>query len=164
MAGVNKHYATVAQVTIAGVNYTPAALVTALQAVAQMLIDVETAEASYKAKLAVASVHPGLIPVLVTDTTAFVRANVGATPDVLHDFGLAPRKPNTPLTAAQKAAAAEKRNATRAARHTMGSKQKKSVTGAVPAAATATPAPAVPAPSAAASTSSAAVPAVTPGK
>jgi hypothetical protein len=42
----------------------------------------------------------------------------------LADFGLNPKKARTPLTIEEKAAAAAKRKATRAARHTMGSKQK----------------------------------------
>jgi hypothetical protein len=55
----------------------------------------------------------------------------GNQPDVLADFGLVPRKAPTPLTVEQKAAAAAKRKATRAARNTMGAVQKKKVVGTV---------------------------------
>jgi hypothetical protein len=48
---------------------------------------------------------------------------------VLADFGLRPKKAPTPLTVEEKAAAAAKRKATRVARNTMGSQQKKAVTG-----------------------------------
>ena len=61
----------------------------------------------------------------------FVKAAFGKSPDVLADFGLQPKKTSTPLTIDQKAAAAAKRAATRAARHTMGTKQKKNVKGTI---------------------------------
>jgi len=50
---------------------------------------------------------------------------------VLADFGIQPPKVRVPLTVEAKAAAAAKRAATRAARHTMGSQQKKAVKGDV---------------------------------
>ncbi len=50
--------------------------------------------------------------------------------DTLADFGLKPRKPRV-MTPEQKQAAAAKAKATRAARHTMGSQQKKAVVGNV---------------------------------
>ena len=60
----------------------------------------------------------------------FIKATYANQPDVLADFGIKP-KARTPLSAEAKTAAAAKRTATRAARHTMGAKQKKSVKGAV---------------------------------
>jgi hypothetical protein len=65
--------------------------------------------------------------------------------DTLADFALKARKPRTPLTPEQKAAAVAKAEATRAARHTMGPKQKAAIKGTVPATAPATQ-PAAPAP------------------
>ena len=64
------------------------------------------------------------------------------------------KKKALPKTAEQKAAIALKAKATRAARHTMGKKQKLAVKGTAPAALPPTPAEAAPAPAAA--------PAVTP--
>jgi hypothetical protein len=60
-----------------------------------------------------------------------VKATFGSSPDVLADFGLAP-KARAQVTVEAKAVAAAKRKATRAARHTMGPKQKKGITGVVP--------------------------------
>ena len=81
---------------------------------------------------------------------AFVKVTFGNTPDVLADFGLKPNKARTPLTISQKAAASAKRAATRAARHTMGPKQKKDIKGTVaptePEAASSAPAPVTAAP------------------
>ena len=66
--------------------------------------------------------------------------------DALADFGLKPRKVRV-TTPEQKALASAKAKATRAARHTMGPKQKAQIKGTVPAPAT-TPEPAPTAPTA----------------
>jgi hypothetical protein len=55
----------------------------------------------------------------------------GGAIDVLADFGLAPHKARRALTPEEKQVAAAKGQATRAARHTMGKKQKKAVKGNV---------------------------------
>ena len=70
---------------------------------------------------------------------AVIRGTFGNSADVLKDFGLTPRRAPTPRTAEQKAVAAAKRVATRAARHTMGKNQKKDVKGAVSATLVVTP-------------------------
>jgi hypothetical protein len=71
----------------------------------------------------------------VASSSAFVSATVeavyvafGNDAAALADFGLLPRKKPS-MTPAQKLAASEKAKATRAARHTLGSKQKLLVTG-----------------------------------
>ena len=64
----------------------------------------------------------------------------GGSLDALADFGLAPRKPR-PITPETAVAAVAKAKATRAARHTMGKKQK--ITGATAQSATENPTPVV---------------------
>jgi hypothetical protein len=59
-----------------------------------------------------------------------VKAAHGTSPEALAAFGLHP-KARVPLTVEAQAAAIAKRAATRAARHTMGSRQKKAVKGDV---------------------------------
>ncbi len=59
-----------------------------------------------------------------------MRCAFGSEPDVLADFGLHPKARAQPTVEAKTAAAA-KRKATRAARHTTGPKKKLSVKGAV---------------------------------
>ena len=59
-----------------------------------------------------------------------MKVNFSTSPDVLADFGINP-KARTPLTVEAKAAAVAKRTATRAARHTMGSRQKEGIKGDV---------------------------------
>jgi hypothetical protein len=62
---------------------------------------------------------------------AYLKAAYKGSPDVLADFGIQPPKARAPVTIEAKAAAAAKRASTRAARHTMGSQQKKAVKGDV---------------------------------
>lgn len=71
---------------------------------------------------------------------ALVVSQYGAASPVLAEFGFSPRKVAT-KTVAEKMIAVEKTRATRAARHTMGSRQKAAIRGDVSA-------PAVPAPAA----------------
>jgi hypothetical protein len=61
----------------------------------------------------------------------YIKAGYGSQPDVLADFGIQTPKARAQLTVEAKAAASAKRAATRAARNTMGSKQKKGVKGNV---------------------------------
>ena len=97
------------------------------------------AKAATKAKIVAENAQAPSLRSLMAEYVTFVKATFGNSPDVLADFGLKPKKAATPLTIEQKAAAAAKRTATRAARHTMGSKQKKSVKGTVTVTAPATP-------------------------
>jgi hypothetical protein len=56
-----------------------------------------------------------------------VRVAFGEQPDVLADFGPKPRKVHAPRTPEEKAEAAAKAKAMRAARHIMGPKQRKEI-------------------------------------
>ena len=130
IAGVNKHLTSTTPIVILGSPSTPAEITTKLQSIVNLRSDVETAKAATKAKLATeAASMPSLLAFMSAFET-YVKAAYGASPDVLADYGIHP-KPRAPLTVEQKAAAAAKRAATRAARHTMGTKQKAAVKGDV---------------------------------
>jgi hypothetical protein len=131
VAGVNKRFATGTQVSFAGGSYTPAQITSKLQALVTLRTDVDTAKASTKAKLAAESADAPPLRTFMSALVAYVKAVYGTQPDVLADFGLTPKAPRTPPTIEDRATAAAKRTATRAARHTMGSKQKTAVKGAV---------------------------------
>jgi hypothetical protein len=130
IAGTNKHLANTAQVLLAGGSFSPAQITARLQALANLRNDVNAAKALTNAKLAVEKTDMPALRVFLDAFVSFVKAAFGNQLDVLADFGLRP-KARTPLTVEAKTAAAAKRKATRAARHTTGSKQKKSVKGAV---------------------------------
>jgi hypothetical protein len=87
----------------------------------------ECEAARAKAVADVKSLMTTVIPVH-QDLIAFVEATLGRDPTVLADFGEQSTARKAP-TADTKAAAVQKRDSTRAARHTMGSVQKKAVKG-----------------------------------
>jgi hypothetical protein len=130
IAGTNKHLANTAQVMVAGSSFTAAQVTAKLQSLVTLRSDVDAARASTKARLAAEKADMPALRTFMDAFVSFVKAAFGTQPDVLADFGLHP-KVRAPLTVEQKTAAAAKRKATRAARHTMGSKQRKTVKGNV---------------------------------
>ena len=100
----------------------------------QSLIDALTAAVAAKAERVeavanVRSLEPQVMKVHA-DLIHYVEVTSGSSPTVLADFGKQPKARKVP-TAAEKAAAVQKREATRAARHTAGPVQKKAVKGVV---------------------------------
>jgi hypothetical protein len=130
IAGTDKHLANAAQVTFAGGSYTPSQITAKLQQVVSLREAVDAAKASTKARVAAEKADMPALRTFIGALVAYVKAIHGTSPELLADFGLNP-KARAPLTVEAKVAAAVKRNATRAARHTMGAKQKKVVKGAV---------------------------------
>jgi hypothetical protein len=141
IAGTNKHFPNPNDsLVFGGATQTVAAMLAMLQAIIALRAVVEAAKAALATAVAA---ETGQLPPLIVSFKAykkFLLARFGDTPDVLADFGLAPRKARTPLTAEQKAAAAAKAKATREARHTMSSKKKKGIKGNVTATLVVTPA------------------------
>jgi hypothetical protein len=130
IAGTNKHLASATQVVLAGGTFTPAQITAKLQSLVTLRDEVNTAKASTEAKLTAERVETPSLFAFMDALMTYVKATFGNAPDVLADFGLHP-KTRTPLSVEAKAAAVAKRKATRAARHTMGTQQKKGVKGAV---------------------------------
>jgi len=131
IAGTNKHLSGLSSLMLESGTVTPAQIESSLQTIIDLRTAVDDARAATKAKLA--EEHAQLAPLRsrMAALVAFVKAAFSKSPDVLADFGIKPRKTMTPLTIEQKAAAAARRAATRAARHTMGASQKKKVKGTV---------------------------------
>jgi hypothetical protein len=149
VAGAVKHFSTVSSLTIGNGTFTPAQIEASLQTLIDLRTAVDDAKTVAKAKIVAEAAQAPSLRSQMAAFVAYVKATFGNSPDVLADFGLKPKKARTPLTVDQQAAAAKKRAATRAARHTMGSKQKKEVKGTITTIVTAptTPAPAPVAPS-----------------
>ena len=129
-AGTQKHLSTITQLIVGSGTYTPTQVETQLNAFAALRNDVDAAKAVVKAKLADEATQSPAMRAFFLAFIAYVRAAFGNSPDVLADFGLAPKKVKAPLTAVQKAAAA-KAKATREARGTKGSKARLAVKGNV---------------------------------
>jgi len=131
IAGIGKHFANAESMAFGSATLTPAELTKRLQKLVDLRTAVNDAKATAKAKLADETTQAPALLGLLTEFESFVKVTFSKSPDVLADFGLAPRKVSTPLTAVQKVAAAAKRKATREARQTMGKKQKRAITGNV---------------------------------
>ncbi len=130
--GMKKHFSNAsAPLAFEGSTFTPAQLASAFQTLIDLRAAVDDAQAVAKAKVAIEATQAPPLRRLQSAFVAFVKVTFGNSPDVLADFGLKPRKATTPLTVDEKATAAAKRAATRAARNTMGSRQKKKVKGTV---------------------------------
>ena len=141
IAAIQKYLMQLASMLVAGVAYTPAQFIALLQK------DIDLADAASNARedLRVAAgaarqQRATMTPILV-GFRAFLE-NMFTDPSTIAEFGFSPRKRSKP-TAETAADAVKKRAATRAARHTMGPKQKQDIKGTVPAA-PATPAPVSP--------------------
>ena len=162
--GMKKHFPNGSQkLTFGGgsVTVTVDEAVTNVQAIIDNRAAVTTARAN--AKVAI-DTENGKLPALLAflrALEAFIRLNFEANAAALADFGLAPYKVKTPMTAEQKAVAKAKAKATREARGITSAKAKKAIKGNVSATLVVTPAaPAAPAVAPAASAPPA--PAVTP--
>jgi hypothetical protein len=132
--------------TLDGQSFTAQTLVQTLQSLGDALSMVDTAKANWKDALKnLADVKAKVRPILGA-YRSWVVATYGNAPAMLADFGITPPKARTPLTAEQKVAAVAKRDATRAARHTLGPKQKKDIKGTAVATAPHNVAPQSPAP------------------
>jgi hypothetical protein len=130
IAGAAKHLTGVTQVTLLGSSYTPNDLASKLQSLVNLRSDVDAARAVTAAKVAAEAAQAKPLRALMSAFVAYVRVTFGNSPDVLADFGLAP-KAQAQVSPETQVIAAAKRKATRAARHTMGPKQKAGVKGVV---------------------------------
>ena len=131
VAGTAKVLTSTTSVTFLGSSFTPAQITSKLQSIVTLRSDVNTAKAATQAKLAAEASQLPTLRGFMTAYESYVRGVYGSQPDVLAEFGLQPRKAPTPATVEAKAAAAAKRAATRAARHTMGKVQKQAIKGDV---------------------------------
>jgi hypothetical protein len=143
ITGTQKHFPN-GSLTFGGETYTPAALIQLLQGLDDATTGMDAARAKWQdAVKAQRDVRAKVGPVMQA-YRSYLVALFGNAVESLADFGMTPRKAPAPQTAAQKATAAAKRKATRAARHTMGNRQNAAVKGTAPAPAT-TGAAAIPA-------------------
>jgi hypothetical protein len=149
--GLVKHSQTLPSLTIAGTSHPTAAIIAVLQARIDAAKATVPSRAIWQTTVQADRDERAKTKAFVSGIRQAVQVAFAGSIDTLADFGLKPRKTRTPRTPEEKAAAVAKAKATRAARHTMGSKQKAKVTGAAPHAAAATPpspaaAPAAPKP------------------
>jgi hypothetical protein len=132
-AGVQKFLVQYPALTVGSQSLTPAAIVTVLQNRINANVAVQTAEAAHTAAVKANLLERSQTSTFESALRQMVQGMFSQSPDTLAVFGLKPRK-STKKTVATKAETVAKAKATRAARHTMGSKQKLEITGATVAA------------------------------
>jgi len=132
--------------TFGGATYTPAALVQLFQSLDDATTSMDAAKAKWQDALKSQRNTKATVGPVKKAYQSYLVSLYGNAVETLADFGLTPRKAPAPQTAVQKATAAAKRAATRAARHTLGPKQKAGIKGTVatPATPVAAPTPAKP--------------------
>jgi hypothetical protein len=131
IAGFKQHFSTVSALTLGSESYTPAEVEAFLQTLIDLRQAVDDARSALKTKIMAQAAQAPALRSQMAALVAIVKASYGPSPDILADFGLEPKKARAPLTIDQMATAAAKRAATRAARHTMGPKQKQKVKGTI---------------------------------
>ena len=130
ISGTQKHYTT-GTLTVGGVSYDPATLIQILQGLGNALTVSDAAKAEWNGAVKSLQDESAKVVPVIRAYQSYLVSSLGNAPSTLADFGLAPRKVPASATVEQKTAAAAKRKATRTARNTMGSQQRKKVKGNV---------------------------------
>ena len=120
-AGVTKRLSAMTTIMIDNSAETPTEIEDKLMGFVRDREGVSVTKAAYEAAIAKASASQAVVVPFMGRLTAYVRATFGNATEILVDFGIAPLKARTPLTAEEKVAANAKREATRKARGVMGS-------------------------------------------
>lgn len=131
IAGIGKRLQNVPNVVLVGVTYTPAEAIAFFQSVIASSASVTAARAKWLDTVKADRLLKRNALLALLDLQNIARAIFGNATDPLADFGFLPRKTNHKRTGAVIVEAAAKARATRAARHTMGKKQKSDVKGIV---------------------------------
>jgi len=129
--GLTKHEQTLSSFVVGSASTKTSDIITALQARITAANAAQSTRATWQAAVKASANERASTHTLVSGVRQTLLVIFAGSIDTLADFGLKPRKDRTPLTPEQQVTAAAKAKATRAARHTMGSKQKKSVKGTV---------------------------------
>jgi hypothetical protein len=132
MNGMQKNFPSTT-FTIQSGQQTTAQVVTVLQARINAALAVLTAKTAYHAAVVACDQEEEQTEPLVQGIRQTILTMYSASPQILSDCGVSPRKERAPLTAQQKVIAAAKAKATRAARGTMTAKEKAAIKGTVPA-------------------------------
>ena len=113
-----------AQILVDGTTYTASSAVALLQSRVAAVTLVVTQKAAYQAAVKAADVAVSTTAATVSGLVEAIYVAFGDDPAALADFNLPARKKPGAMTPAARLAATAKAKATRAARHTMGPKQK----------------------------------------
>jgi hypothetical protein len=136
--GLSKHAQTITSIVIGGTAMTTKDIIATLQTLIASANTVQSAKATWQSTIKADQDERTKLKTFVSGLKQALLVAFAGSIDTLADFGLTARKVRV-LTPEQKTAAAAKAKATRAARHTVGTKQKKAIKGTVPTTAPAAP-------------------------
>jgi hypothetical protein len=130
--GTDKHFASITSLTLAGAAFTPASLKAVFQADIDATNAAEAAHTQWMQLVAAQRATRASTHAVRKALKSYLLGTYGAAAvGILADFGFSAPKTAGKKTVAVKSVGLVKAAATRAARHTMGKTQKKSVKGAV---------------------------------
>jgi predicted Fe-Mo cluster-binding NifX family protein len=130
--GVNKHFAKVKSLTVGGDEYTPKSLLAVLAAEDEASSAVDSTRAQLEAQVVTHRSAKVTAGALRSALKVYILGTYGKKAvQMLGDFGMSVPKAPGARTVDEKSKAVAKNLATRAARHTMGKKQKLRITGDV---------------------------------
>jgi hypothetical protein len=132
IAGVQKHFASTPTIVLDGTPATPTNVIATLQGANDAIDRAAAAEKAFHDAVSAKNAAVAKGSALVGALKNLVKSQIGSSHGVLGDFGFSTPTRQTP-DEATKAAAVVKRAATRAARHTMGKRQKAPIKGVVQA-------------------------------
>ena len=138
IAGIQQHFTGTTTIGLSGTPTPPTAAVATLQGAITAIDAAATAEQAFHTAVAAQNAAIEAANALLVLLLSAIKSQLGSTPAILGDFGFDAPKRTVP-TEAVKAAAVQKRAATRVARGTKGPKAKLAIKGNVP------PTPATPA-------------------
>ena len=128
IAGTTKHLPN-GSFTIGNTTYTSASLIQVFQGLVSAMLARNAAETGAKDALTAEQAAQAQVDPILRGYERLVLVTFASVTQTLADFGLAPPKARTPLTAQQLTARAAKAKATRIARGTTSKKQKLAVKG-----------------------------------
>jgi hypothetical protein len=129
--GFTKNAKTVTSFLVGGATIKASDVITALQARIAAANTAQSTRATWLAAVKANATARASTQTLVSNAVQALKVMFAGSIESLAEFGLKPRKVRTAPTPEEKVAAVAKAKATRAARHTMGSTQKKSVKGTI---------------------------------
>jgi hypothetical protein len=132
--GLTQHASRITSFLIDGTEVTTNDLMTILQGRILASKTSESSRATWQSAVKAEAVERAQTKTAISGLKQSLIVAFGREIDTLADFGLTPRRPRV-VTPEVQVAAVAKAKATRAARHTMGKRQKAAIKGAVPPAA-----------------------------
>jgi hypothetical protein len=121
--------------SIGGTKYTTPQVVSIMQSIMDALVATQAAHGTLNDAVMASEALVAKNGPFLRDLKQSLQIQAGDSASVLASYGLTPRRPHGTTSPEVQVAAADKARATRAARHTMGPKQKAKITGATASAA-----------------------------